>query len=138
MREQIDVDIADHAGTDVVHLRADELFGHARPQFQRTWQLFALHDLLHRERGRDIQRDTGVVALAMTRRTFDDRIVVSDAGLLRGLRDVVDVGAEGNHRLAVAPRRDPGSRNAGEPAFDPEAVLAEMDGRVRRRVAFWG
>ena len=36
----------------------------------------------------------------------------ADAGLLRGLRNIVDIGAERDHRLALAPGRHPGGGNA--------------------------
>src|SRR5688572_32571723 len=40
-----------------------------------------------------------VVSLAVTGRTLYERIVVRHAGLLRRLRDTVDVAAERDHRL---------------------------------------
>ena len=40
-------------------------------------------------------------------RAFDDRIVIGDAGLLRRLRNAVDVRAERDHRLAGCPRSRP-------------------------------
>ena len=77
-----------------------------------------------------------VVSFAVAGRAGDDRILVADAGLLIRLRDVVDVGAERDDRLARAPRGDPGGRNAGEAARDLEAVLLENAGEVLRRLLF--
>src|SRR5207244_4124350 len=73
VREKIDIDVAEHAGADEIHLRADQLLGDARPQLQRAGQMLALHDLLHRERGSDVQRNAGVVPFAVTRRAFARR-----------------------------------------------------------------
>ena len=71
----------------------------------------------------------GVVAFAVPGRAFDDRIVVGDAGLLRRLRDAVDVRAERDDRLARAPRRRstpsecrPRSRSTVKPFFFEDAV----------------
>ena len=64
---------------------------------------FRSHDLLHRQRGHDVHRLTGVVALAVARAAFDDRLVLGDARLLRCLRNAVDVRAERDDRLAGAP-----------------------------------
>ena len=62
--------------------------------------MLALHHFLDRHGGDDVQRHAGVVAFAVAGRAFDDRIVTGDAGLLRGLRNIVDIGAERDHRLA--------------------------------------
>ena len=70
----------------------------------------------------------------MARRARDDRIVIRDAGLLRRLRNVVDVGSERDHRLARAPARHPRGRNAGEVLLNREAVLLEDAGEVLRRL----
>ncbi len=67
-------------------------------------------------------------------RAGDDGIVVGDAGLLRGLRNVVDVRAERDHRLARTPARGPRRRDAGDAALDGEAVLLEDAGQVLRRL----
>ena len=74
----------------------------------------------------------GVVAFAVAGRAFDHRLVPADAGLLRSLRDVVDIGAERDHRLAGSPRRHPRGGNAGDAALDLEAFLLENAGEVLR------
>ena len=56
VREQHDVDVLEHAGAHEVRLAAEELFGDAGPELQRAGKLFALHDLLHRERRGDVER----------------------------------------------------------------------------------
>ena len=96
--------------------------------------MLALHDLLHDERGGDVQRHAGVVPFAVPRRAVDDRIVIGDAGLLRRLRDAVDVGAERDDRLARAPARHPRGRNAGQILLHGKAVFPENPGDVLRRL----
>ena len=51
-------------------------------------------------RRHNLQRHPGIVAFAVARRAFDHRIVICHAGLLRSLRNIVDIGAERDHRLA--------------------------------------
>ena len=65
-------------------------------------------------------------------RAFDQRVAIGDAGLLRGLRDAVDVGAERDDRLAAAPGGHPGGGDAGDAALDREALLLEDAGEVLR------
>ena len=125
MAEDRDVDVLEIAVADQPGFRSDELLGDARPDLDRAGQALALHDFLDREHRRDVHRLTGVVALAVARRALDDRIVVRDAGLLRGLRNPVDVGPDRDDRLPAAPRRHPRRRNAGDAAFDLESVLLE-------------
>ena len=84
----------------------------------------------------DVQRHAGVVPFAVARSALDHRIVLGHAGLLRGLRNVVDIGAERDHRLALAPGRHPRRRNAGDAALDPEAFFLEDAGEVLRRLEF--
>src|SRR5262249_17361641 len=57
-----------------------------------------------------------------------------DTGLLRGLRDVVDVRSEGNDRLARSPARHPAGGNAGEVFLNRKAVLPQDAGQVLRRL----
>jgi len=63
---------------------------------------------------------------------LDKRVEIGDAGLLRRLRDAVDVAAEGDDRRAGAPARHPGGGDAGDPFLDLEAVVAEDAGEVAR------
>ena len=102
------------AGADVVGLRAEQLLGDAGPELERPRQMLLLHDLLDRERRRDLQRHAGVVSFAVARRALDHRLVLRDARLLRRLRDAVDVGAQRDDRLARSPGRHPRRRNAGD------------------------
>ncbi len=101
--EDADVDILEGAGADVVRLGAEQFFGDARPELERALQTLLFHDLLHGERRRDLHRHPRVVALAVPRRPFDEWLVPRDTGLLRCLRDVVDVRAERDDRFAVPP-----------------------------------
>ena len=70
-------------------------------------------------------RLSGVVPFAVAGRAFDHRLVIRDAGLLRRLRDAVDVGAERDDRLARSPRRHERGRNAGDAFLHGEAVLLQ-------------
>ena len=136
VREQVDVDVLEHAVAHEPGLRRHELFGDAGPQHDRAGQLVALHDPLHGDRRDDVERHAGVVAFAVTRRALDDRIVIRDARLLRRLRNAVDVGAERDHRLARSVGRHPRRRNARLPARHLEAELLELRGQVPRRLDF--
>ena len=49
--------------------------------------------------------------------TRNHRIAVGDAGLLRCLWNAIQIGAESNHGLARAPRREPRRRYAGNAAL---------------------
>ena len=130
MGEQADVHILEHAGADEVGLGGDELFGDAGPELDGAGEVLALHDLLDGEGGDDIERHAGVVAFAMAGRAFDHGLVPADAGLLGCLRNVVDIGAEGDDGLAGAPGGDPGGGDAGDAALDFEAFLLEDAGEV--------
>ena len=136
VREDADVDVLEETGADVIRLRAEQLFGHARPQLQRALQVLLLHDLLDRERGRDLKRHAGVVSFAVARRAFDDRLVPRHTGLLRRLRDVVDVRSERDDRLAGAPRGRPRRRDPCEILLNQEAVLFEDAREVLRCLEF--
>src|SRR6185436_2344895 len=72
VREERDVDVAEHAGANEIGFGADELFGDARPDLQRARQVLALHDLLHREDRRDVERDAGVVPFAVAGGALDE------------------------------------------------------------------
>ena len=134
VREQRDVDILEEAVPDEVRLGAEELFGGPRPDPDRPGKLLPLHDLLHRDRRGDVDRLSRVVSLAVSRPAFDQRVAVGDAGLLRRLRDAVDVGAERNHRLAGSPARHERGRDAGDPLFDREPVLLQEVDQIAVRL----
>ena len=131
-----DVDVLEESRAHEMRLRAEQLLGHARPDHQRPRQLLALHDLLHRQRGDDVERRAGVVAFAVPRRALDERIVIRHARLLRALRDAVDVGPERNHRTSRAPLRDPGGWNAGHAILNDEAVVAQQLAEIALRLDF--
>ena len=111
-----------------------ELFGGPRPDPDRPGKLLPLHDLLHRDRRGDVDRLSRVVSLAVSRPAFDQRVAIGDAGLLRRLRDAVDVGAERNHRLAGSPARHERGRDAGDPLFHREPVLLQEVDQIAVRL----
>src|SRR6185503_17299773 len=82
VREQGDIDVLEEAFADEIRFRPDELLGGAGPDPDRARQLLALHDLLHREDGGEVDRLAGVVALAVPGSPFHHRRVVGDTGLL--------------------------------------------------------
>src|SRR5690606_38407095 len=96
------------------------------PDADGARNLVALHDLLERERRRDVHGLPRIVPLAMPGSAFDDRVAVGDAGLLRRLRNAVDIRAERDNGFARAPARHEGPRNTGDALFHLEAVLAEQ------------
>ncbi len=128
--EQDCVDIFEVAGADVVGLGAEKFFGDAGPDLEGAGHVVLLHNVLDREGREDVERDAGVVAFAVAGSADDDGVFVGDAGLLRGLRDAVDVGAEGDHGLAGAPGRHEGGGDAGDAALHLEAVAFEDVGEV--------
>jgi hypothetical protein len=95
-----------------------------------------LHDVFYGEGGGDLEGDAGVVAFTVAGCAGDDGVVVGDAGFLRGLRDAVDVRAEGDDGLALAPGGHEGGGDAGDAALDFEAVLFEDVGEVLGGVGF--
>src|SRR3989304_3237009 len=107
-----------------------------RPPAERSGKLIPFHDLLHRECGGDVERHPGVMSLAVAGRTRDQRIVVGDAGFLRGLGNAVDVGPERDHRLSRPPARDERGRNARVAFLHREAVLLEDADDVPVRFEF--
>ena len=78
----------------------------------------------------------GVVAFAVSGRAVDDRRAISDAGLLRRLRNAVDVGAQRDHGLARSESRHPRRRNAGDAALNREAFLFQDAGQIALRLEF--
>src|SRR5260370_37772189 len=98
--------------------------------------MFPHHHLLDREGGDDIERHARIVSFAMAWSALDQRIVPGHAGLLRSLRDVVDIGPERDDGFALAPRRDPGRRDAGDAALDLEAFGFEGADEIFRRLEF--
>src|SRR6266446_764794 len=96
--------------------------------------MLALHDLLHGERGRDVERHAGVVTFAVPWCALNDGRLVADARLLRRLRDVVEVRADRDDGLARSPRRGPRGRDACVRALQLEAVLLEDAGQILRRL----
>src|SRR5215469_10904141 len=67
---------------------------------------------------------------------FDQRIVIGHARLLRCLRNIVDIGAEGDHRLALSPACDERGRYSGNTSFDTESFLFQDSGQVFGRLEF--
>src|SRR5436305_13993979 len=63
---------------------------------------------------------------------IDHRVVIGDAGLLRGLRDAIDVRAESDDWLARSPGGHPGGWDAGDAALDAEAFFFEDVGQILR------
>jgi hypothetical protein len=113
------------SGAHEIRLGPDELLRRAWPDADGSRKLLALHDLLHRDGGRDVHCLPGIVALAMPGCAFDHRRVVGNARLLRRLRDAVDVGPECDDRLAGSPGGHERRRDAGNPLLDAETVLLE-------------
>ena len=72
------------------------------------------------------------MTLAVTGSSLDERLVIRYRRLLVGLRDTVDIAAEGDHRRAGAPAGKPCGGNAGNTALDLEAVGLENAGHIGR------
>ena len=134
VREEDRVDALEVAVADVVCLRSQEFFCHAIPDFECAGDVVLDHDVFDRERGDDVDGVAGVVAFAVAGRAEDDGIVIRDAGLLRGLRNAVDVRAErdGGAASTVRPRSHVAGGDAGDAALDLEAVLLQQVAEVLR------
>jgi len=121
----------------VAHVKrfsTDEFFGHAGPEHERTGNFVALHQLLHRQHRHDVQGLPGIVPFAVTGRTLHNRVFVGHAGFLTGFGNAVDVGANGNERLARPPGRDPGRWNPSYAFLHGEPFFFEQIGQVRKRL----
>src|SRR5712692_2909186 len=70
----------------------------------------------------------------MTRRAFDDRIVVSHPRLLRSLGNAINVRPYRDDRLARSPCRHPSGRDARKIPLDRKTVLFENVGQIPRRL----
>ena len=91
------------AGADVIRLGAEQLFGDARPQLDRARQLLRSMIFFTASAAAMFSGMPELWPSPWPGRAFDHRLVPGDAGLLRRLRNVVDVGAERDHRLARSP-----------------------------------
>src|SRR5260370_19601273 len=125
MGKQADIDVLEHAVAYVVRLGADKFLGHSRPQPERAGEMLALHQLLHGDGRDDVEGHPGIMAFAVFRRRFNHRLVPTDTGLLRRLRDVVDIAAEGDYGLAGSPTGYPRGGDAGDAALDCESLFFE-------------
>src|SRR4051812_46930887 len=61
MHEEHGIHVLEDAGTHELRLGSERFFSDAGPEHERTRQLVAVHDLLHRERGGHDQRLARVV-----------------------------------------------------------------------------
>ena len=136
VREQHNVHILEQAGANVICLGADQLFGYARPQSNSALQMLAFHHFFDCQRCGNVQWHTGVVAFAMSRRAFNQRVVIAHTGLLRRLRNAVDIGAERDHRLARSPTRHPSRRYAGDATLNLEPFFFQDARQVSRGLKF--
>ena len=128
--EQAYVDILEDARLNEERFRAEFLFRDAGPELNGAFEMLALHDLLHGERRQDVQRNTGIVAFAMSGSARDQGLMPGHGRLLRSLRYVVDVGTKRDDGLALAPRRNPRCWNADDIALYFEALFFENGGEV--------
>ena len=95
------VDAVEHPGAHVVRLGAQLFLGHAGPDHDGAGKLLALHHFLHGQRGKDVERRSGVVTFAVAGRARDDLVAIGDAGLLRRL------GMPSTSSSAITGRPDP-------------------------------
>ena len=129
MTAEHDVDVFQQAGADEEGFRAKKFFGDAGKEFQRAFDAVPGHQILHGERGDDVDGVAGVVAFAVARGAINERVMISDAGLLIGAGNAVEIGDEADNGFtAIGPGGDPGGGDAGDTAFDLEAIFLK-DGR---------
>ena len=128
--EQNSIDIFEETGADLVRFGPYKFFGNARPDFDGALDVFAFHQLFDSQSGDDVERLAGVVAFAMAGCASNQRIVISDAGLLRSLGNAIDVGTQSDDGFAFAPGSDPGRGDSGDTFVDFESFLFEHAGQV--------
>ena len=136
MCEQVCIDAVEHAGPHQKRLARQLLFSHARPEHDRAGNFLPRHELLHRQRGNDVERHAAVVPFAVSWRTAHQRVARRRTGLLVGLRNAVDVGAQGDHRRSAAPLCHPRRRDPGHTPFNGEAVLLQHARQILRCLGF--
>src|SRR5262245_22420957 len=134
--KQHDIHILEVTLAHKVRLGSEQLFRRARPEFDCTRKLAALHQSFDGQRGSDVERLPGIVTFAVPRRAFDQRVVIRDARSLRSLRNAINVGAKSNDRLARSPRRHPGGRNARDATLNFEALFFKNAGQILRGLVF--
>ncbi len=130
MTEQADVHIVEQSAPHVVRLGAHQLLGDAGPDLEGAGDVIALHESFGREGRGDVHRHPAVVPFPMTGRAGNQGVAAGDAGFLGGLGDAVDVGADGDHRLAGTPGRNPRGRDAEVVLLDREAFATEQGDQV--------
>src|SRR5947199_6061562 len=114
MCEDDRIDVFEHPRANEISLGPQQLLRNAGPQHQRSLQMLTLHDFFKCKRRREVQSLPAVMPLTVPWSALNDRVVVSDAGLLRGLRNAVDIGPECNHGLSAAPSSGPRSWNTSD------------------------
>src|SRR5690625_420438 len=130
MGEDRDVHIIKVAVTCVVGFGSQLLLGHSLPEDQGSRDIFTFHDLLDSQCCRDIQRNSRVMTLAVTRCPLYNGIVPGDSRLLRRFGDSVDVTAKSDHWFTRTPPGKPGSLHTGDPVLDVKPVLFEYGGEI--------
>src|SRR5215472_17117466 len=80
--KQHHIDILKDSRADIISLRAQKLFRHARPELDRAREMLAFHHLLDCNCGDDVERHAGIVAFTVPWSAFNHRIMVCDTGFL--------------------------------------------------------
>ena len=117
--------IVDHVGA-----RRDQLFGDPGDHLERPLQAILFHQALGDDGAYQVDGGGRIMPLAVPRSARDERIVIGDAGLLRGLGEPVDVTHEADYRLAAAPAGDVAGGHAGAPHLNIKALRGEDAGDV--------
>ena len=125
MGENHDVNILKQSATNKIGLRSQLLLSNTWPQHDRSWNLFAFHELLENERRRNVHGLARIVPFAVAWGAFDNWVVVSHAGFLRRLRNAVDVTPERDNRLARSPGRNPRRWHLCDSLLYQEPVVAQ-------------
>ena len=63
-------------------LGRNQFFGNSWPEYDRARQIFPLHDFFYGQCSGDIHRLSGVMSLAMTRRSLDHWLAIGNTGHL--------------------------------------------------------
>ncbi len=136
MTAQHDVQVAKQAGLHHVGPAGEQFLGDTGIYANGPLYFVFRHDLLQHQGGRHVHRLAGVVAFPVAGSAGYQRRVVSHAGLLRRLRQAIDIGHESDHRFPRSPRGDERRRHSGHAAGDLKPIFLEQARDVSRSLHF--
>lgn len=136
VRAKDQVHVLEQSSTDVERFRAEEFLSDAGNNSNGAAEMMLVHEFFQDQSGGNVHSHPGIVAFAVSRCAFDERVVIRHPGPLRGARDAVDIRDEGDHRFPAPVRRHPRGRNSCHSAFHLKAIFLEDSRDVARGFKF--